>query len=357
MTDILQKKEWKDFCLDNLFEIISTSSGIDKCRLTNMDGDIPYITRTDRNNGYELFIGKQISKYKIDASNVITIGLDTQTVFYQPMYFYTGQNIQILKSDHINKYTALFIIPMIKILMKKFNWGGNGATLTRLRRSKILLPVDSSGEPDYNFMENYVKKQEQELRKVYRTYLESLPTGVSFCFDEKKKWKDFYIKDLVVLEKNKSKPQVPTGANISKALLKEGKIPRITVTAFNNGIDNFYAEAPELTREYSNFISVSFLGGAYYHPYTATTDMKVHTFKLKEKNLNRYVGLFIITALKNNTKNTSYGSQLSSTDLPLKRVLLPVTAEGKPDYVYMEGCMRYLEREKLRSYLDYLEQL
>lgn len=47
--------------------------------------------------------------------NTITIGLDTQTVFYQPYKFYTGQNIQILKHQKINKETAMFIISMLKV--------------------------------------------------------------------------------------------------------------------------------------------------------------------------------------------------------------------------------------------------
>ena len=130
-----------------------------------------------------------------------------------------------------------------------------------------------------------------------------------------------------------------------KTLLQEGDIPRITVTSFNNGVDNFYKEAPNITREYENFISVSFLGNAFYHPYKATTDMKVHTFKLRNKQLNRYIALFIITALKNNTKNSSYGYQLSSTDLPLKKVLLPVNSKGEPDYKFMEDYIK--EREAI----------
>lgn len=164
-------KEWNSFRLDDLFKIISTSSGIDKCKLINVKGNIPYITRTDINNGYSLFIGKQDSKYKIDEDNVVTIGLDTQTVFYQQYQFYTGQNIQILRSDNINKYVALFIIPMIKILMQKFNWGGNGATLTRLKRSRIMLPVNSKGEPDYKYMEDYMRYLEQKKILQYLDYI------------------------------------------------------------------------------------------------------------------------------------------------------------------------------------------
>ena len=41
----------------------------------------------------------------------------------------------------------------------KFNWGGNGATLGRMRLLKIMLPTDEKGEPDYEFMEHYVSEK------------------------------------------------------------------------------------------------------------------------------------------------------------------------------------------------------
>ncbi len=51
--------------------------------------------------------------------------------------------------------------------MQKFNWGGNGATLGRLKRSKILLPVTPDGTPDYAFMENYMRAVEAQQIRHY----------------------------------------------------------------------------------------------------------------------------------------------------------------------------------------------
>ena len=94
--------KWDSFILSDVFEITSTRSGIDKNKIKNIElqGNNPYITRTDRNNGFDLFITEQ--DYELNEGNVITIGLDTQTVFYQPHSFYTGQNIQILNNEHLN---------------------------------------------------------------------------------------------------------------------------------------------------------------------------------------------------------------------------------------------------------------
>ncbi|QLF49972.1 restriction endonuclease subunit S [Capnocytophaga sp. oral taxon 902] len=160
----LKDKQWKSFFIggeDGVFDIKATKSGIDKNKLSIIEGNTPYITRSNIDNGIQMFVNKQKTIYQADEGNVITIGLDTQTVFYQENPFYTGQNIQILRNPYLNKYIALFIIPLLKLQMQKFSWGSNGATLGRLNRTKILLPVNEKGSPDWNFMENYIKQKEQ----------------------------------------------------------------------------------------------------------------------------------------------------------------------------------------------------
>lgn len=164
MNKLLTQHKWQAFVLDEIFDIRATQSSIDKKNLVNLVGTIPYITRSDKNNGIDMFIGEQ-PNYKKDEGNVLTIGLDTQTIFYQPMPFYTGQNIQVIRHPRMNRYNASFLIVAIKILLQKFNWGGNGATLTRLKRSKVFLPITDKHEIDWQFMEEYMRKKEILLLK------------------------------------------------------------------------------------------------------------------------------------------------------------------------------------------------
>lgn len=170
----LQDREWETFYISNerengIFTLRASLSGIDKNKLIDgNDKEIPYITRSDFNNGVALFVGKeQREKYKIDHGNVITIGLDTQTVFYQLHSFYTGQNIQVLFNEHLNKYTAKFIIPLLKMQVSRLSWGGNGATLGRLKRMQLLLPINEDNLPDYAFMEQYIREREKQLIQKY----------------------------------------------------------------------------------------------------------------------------------------------------------------------------------------------
>lgn len=67
----------------------------------------------------------------------------------------------------------MFLIHLLKKLMEKFNWGGNGATLNRLNKSKILLPLDSKKTPDWNFMEKYMKNLEYKKINKYLDYIKN----------------------------------------------------------------------------------------------------------------------------------------------------------------------------------------
>ncbi len=172
----LNDREWgvyKAFGDDGLFNIKSTTSGVDGIRLKDGDDDtLPYVTRTDTNNGIGRFTASANEQFGIDKGGCLTIGLDTQTVFWQPSDFITGQNIHVVTADVLNENVAFFIIPILKIQLEKFNWGGNGATLGRLKRSKIILPSNQNGEPDWEFMEEFSRERKEHLVKDQIAFLE-----------------------------------------------------------------------------------------------------------------------------------------------------------------------------------------
>ncbi len=167
-------KEFQAFSDGNILEIHTTNSSIDAIKLKDgSDEIVPYITRTGDNNGITKFVSTSNCEIGKDVGGTITVGLDTQTAFYQPHYFVTGQNIHIVSSKHLNQYTAQFFVVVLRDQMRaKFNWGGNGATLGRMKRLKIMLPVNDVNEPDYEFMEQYVISKEIEMLERYIQYIE-----------------------------------------------------------------------------------------------------------------------------------------------------------------------------------------
>ena len=167
-----------------------------------------------------------------------------------------------------------------------------------------------------------------------------------------KKWKAFPIDAEFRMKK---KGNVPTGALVSDSVLKDGVYPRIRVTSQNNGINGFTNVCDEKNyRAYSNFVSMSFLGNAFYHPYTASLDMKVHCLQYKDTELNPAMGLFTVTMAERIASGTNYGNQLSSNDMAAKQILLPVDDKGKPDYAYMTLYSTEMRGGMLMRYKNFI---
>lgn len=57
-------------------------------------------------------------------------------------------------------------------MKKKFNWGGNGATIKRMKSLSLMLPVNKNGDPDYAYMEQYAKNMMLRKYKQYLAYLD-----------------------------------------------------------------------------------------------------------------------------------------------------------------------------------------
>lgn len=344
----LSSIKWAVFVFENIFTIWSTNSGIDKNKLNNSQGKIPYITRTDKNNAIDFFIGVQDEKYKIDNGNVITIGLDTQTVFYQPYSFYTGQNIQILSNNNLNYYTSLFLIPLIKIQMEKFNWGGNGATLTRLKRSKIILPINSNNLPDYTFMEQFMQYKEKENLIKLTTYINRRIEQVKdFKPVEplaKKSWGEFFIEDVFYIN---------AGKRLTKADMIKGETPFIGASDSNNGITNFVSNTNSSLD--SNILGVNYNGSVvenFYHPYKAIFSDDVKRLSLKEVKGSEFLYLFIKTMILKQKSKFQYAYKFNETRMLRQKLLFPIDKKGKIDYDYMENYIKKIEYEKLTKYIE-----
>lgn len=172
-----------------------------------------------------------------------------------------------------------------------------------------------------------------------------------------REWKSFYMKNLFETYKGQRGLQTHTGAYIEKQSLHEASTPRITVRDTNNGIDSYCYSNDKNFRCFENFISVSFLGSVFYHPYKASLDMKVHALIPLGIELNTYIAHFLIVAIKNCIALSSYGNQLSSTDLPKVKIMLPENADGQPDWQFMENFMRQIESDKIQTILKYYKSL
>lgn len=117
-------------------------------------GEYSYITTSSKNNGTSGFYDSWTEKENVLTFDSATIG----SIFYQDKKFSASDHVEILEINNIklNKYIALFIITSLNKSKYKYGYGRK-RNQTRMKEEKILLPVNSQGEPDWEYMENYIK--------------------------------------------------------------------------------------------------------------------------------------------------------------------------------------------------------
>lgn len=141
---VLDSLDFQPMLITDVFESMTASSAwYDKSKLDWMGEAIyPFVSRTKASNGVDGFCPRQ--QKKPEPGNAVTIGLDTQTIGYQPVPFYTSQNIQVLRHPRLNAHNASIVATALREQMGKFSWGGNGATLGRLKKTRIMVPVTTN---------------------------------------------------------------------------------------------------------------------------------------------------------------------------------------------------------------------
>jgi len=151
----LDVEKWKWFNLGDLFTF---EKGERLTKLNRIGGDIPLITAGENNNGIAEYISLEDFKDKKKISeNKITIDMFF-SVFYHDYKYFSDDNIHTLIpiNFELNKYSSLFLLTILNKLKYKYAYGRQ-VRLIRLPFEKIKLPVNKKGNPDWKFMENYIK--------------------------------------------------------------------------------------------------------------------------------------------------------------------------------------------------------
>lgn len=142
--------QWKDFTIKGLF-----GNNIDRgMRLIEIDrtkGDCSYYSASNKDNGLTDMIGNPLFT-KTDAIIYSTFG----DCFYVEGEFTASDEICILKHPKLNKFNGLFIVTILG--ENKYKYGfGRKAFRKKLVKDVIKLPVDADNNPDWDFMEKYIK--------------------------------------------------------------------------------------------------------------------------------------------------------------------------------------------------------
>lgn len=151
----LNKGTWKWFKLgDKRLFIIKKGKRLTKADM--IDGDIRYIGAIEGNNGVSGYIAND--KY-LHPANTITVSYNGSVAeaYYQDKKYWATDDVNVLYPQfELNQYIALFITTIIRKEKYRFNYGRKWDK-ELMEESQIKLPVDLQGNPDWKFMEDYIK--------------------------------------------------------------------------------------------------------------------------------------------------------------------------------------------------------
>lgn len=156
----LNEREWKTFRIEDVFDVKGTITTHPSKLKT--EGFTPRITCAATDNGLDGFYQNEPTEFgKVLTVDSATIGF----IAYQEHAFIATDHVEklVLKNGKLNRYTALFAKMCIDNSKEgKFGYGYKFAQ-RRIKRQSFMLPVTSDNQPDWQFMEEYMREKEKQL--------------------------------------------------------------------------------------------------------------------------------------------------------------------------------------------------
>ena len=152
---LLENISWKEFFIEDICEI---KSGKDIYERDRIEGQTPYVTATANNNGIGYFISNTNATLQEKCISVNRNG-SVGYSFYHSYPALFGNDTRKLIPKYEDAHVAKFISFMISSQKEKYGYGYKMGT-ARLKRQKILLPINEDESINYEFMKKYIIIQE-----------------------------------------------------------------------------------------------------------------------------------------------------------------------------------------------------
>lgn len=162
----IDTSEWKEFVIGKLFTI-SRPAARSQSKYT--EGNVPFVASGIYNNGIVKWCTPNQNE-NLDAGNCITVSPLDGSAFYQKNDFLgrggAGSAILILRNQNLTELSGLFIVSVIRNALTRYSYADQLNSKT-IADEKIQLPVvKSTGEPDFQYMESYMKDIIKTSEKV-----------------------------------------------------------------------------------------------------------------------------------------------------------------------------------------------
>lgn len=319
---------WKYFNLDKVF------SKIENCKCSNAselpDGDEVYYLGAKKKDSCIVKKVQSVPDLESTGNCIVLITDGDGSIGYSnyikfDKFIGTVNLVSCYNDEHLNEYTGLFLVTILDKERYKYSFGRKYKN--SIPFTEIKLPVDSNGEIDWDYMENYIK----EKNKIKFSQVTTKNQNKNIVLT---KTKEFKIDEIF---------NVKGYGSISSTdieLKGKGKFAYVTRTAKNNGVTGYYDYYTAPGKSLS--IETTLSGLCFYHeePYSTGDHIMVLTPK-EDFELNKYSALYIKTVWRKSSYKYSYGRPAVKENIINTYLRLP-EKDGKPDWKAMENYIKSL---------------
>ena len=323
---------WKPFRVGDLFDI---QKGKRLTKADMVDGNYPFVGASAVSNGVTAFVGNDAYLHDGHCLTVCYNGSVGET-FLQKEPFWASDDVNVLRlfDESVSDFALMFVAPCIRSLRRNYGYT-NKWTSAKMAEDVILLPATPDGEPDWAYMEAYMR-QVLDREEMFAEHLASLTAEAvaDGHVVDTSAWKAFKVGDLFGIAKH--------GTYVNPRYLSSDAdgFAIVSASTKNNGVSDDRYACDESFLIPSGVVTwgkqsplfayqteVTIPGqGVYYYDVTA---------------LSKYQALFICSVMQSAVASKyDYQECLIGSKMDDEFVLLPATPDGAPDWAYMERYMR-----------------
>ena len=374
MTDKLiagnGKVEFGSFVLEELFTASKGDTDLQK-RDINGKGQF-VVTSGETNQGIE---GRTDRPAKIFPSNTITIDFLGNVYYREYEYKMVTHNRVCSLSGNVirNDKVGIYLVGVLSKLRTLFSYN-HAATWDRLKVLTIELPVTSTNDIDYEYMEERIAELEQERIAELDAYLAASGLDDYELTDE----------DKEILSLSPESASDEAGASEADHGNRQVRFKKFALGALftsstgdvdlqqkdingkgefliNSGAENrgIKGRTDRFAKIFpANTITIDFWGNAYYRDFEYKMATHNHVFSLAGDVIrNRLVGMYIVGMLSKLPKLFSYNNMATWNKLKNIEISLPVTSDGDIDFDYMERYIRAIEKLAIADVAKYKDKI
>lgn len=333
---------WKPFKVSDIFitkkhgSELQTPTGAAMSKKDLEDGDTPRVTVSNFNNGITGYYADSDNKNYRTYENFISVSF-LGTVFYQPKKVSLDMKVHCLKplDYELNVYSACYIVSIIRKAISNFAYSDQLSS-TVLAELEFALPTTSDGQPDWDYMESYMKAVIEESEKSLENLKKANDTKQLIDVSG---WGEFRVGDLFDV----SRPSSRSSQNYD-----EGDMPFVASGNFNNGVTAYLQPKDDNDYDDGGCITVSAVDGyAFYQKdkFLGRGGAGSSIMMLRNDNLNELNGKYICTLIRKACNDWEYSNMGNKDKLADTMIWLPITSSGEPDWNYMESYMKSIMKE------------